>query len=111
MDLMAETGVSELRKMLLDIHGIGPETADSILLYALEKPVFVVDAYTVRVLSNHQIIDPYSVDYHYIQEIIMESLPDDVCLFNEYHALFVRLGKEFCKKRRPRCAACPLEGF
>ena len=111
MELMAEAETAELRRMLLEIHGIGPETADSILLYALEKPVFVVDAYTVRALSHHELIDPESADYHDIQELFMNNLPVDTCLFNEYHALFVRLGKDFCKKRRPVCQKCPLENF
>ena len=111
MDLMAQVETTKLRRMLLEIHGIGPETADSILLYALEKPVFVVDAYTVRALSHHELIDPEFADYHAIQELFMDNLPIDTCLFNEYHALFVRLGKEFCKKRRPVCQKCPLENI
>ena len=111
MDLMAQVETTKLRRMLLEIHGIGPETADSILLYALEKPVFVVDAYTVRVLSHHELIDPEFADYHDIQELFMDNLPIDTCLFNEYHALFVRLGKKFCKKRRPFCQKCPLENI
>ena len=109
MDLMAQAETTQLRQMLLEIHGIGPETADSILLYALGKPVFVVDAYTVRVLSSHELIDPALADYHEIQELFMDNLPVDTCLFNEFHALYVRLGKEFCKKRRPVCHKCPLK--
>lgn len=97
-----------LRNELLTIKGIGPETADSILLYALETPIFVVDAYTMRALLRHDIIDQ-DADYHQVQELFMENLPEDVALFNEYHALFVALGKENCRARRPLCSGCPLE--
>jgi endonuclease-3 related protein len=99
-----------LRKNLLKVNGIGPETADSILLYAGQKPFFVVDAYTKRVLSRHDII-ALDADYHTVQELFMDSLPRDSRLFNEYHALIVRVGKEHCKKTGPRCNACPLKKF
>ncbi|GBE01125.1 endonuclease III [bacterium BMS3Bbin06] len=95
-----------LRKELLDIKGIGPETADSILLYALKRPVFVIDAYTKRVLSRHGILVG-KADYNEFQELFHLVLPEDVVLFNEYHALFVRLGKELCRPK-PRCDGCPL---
>lgn len=101
--------VSRLRRELLTVQGIGPETADSILLYAAGKPIFVVDAYTHRILSRHSLI-PEETDYHEIQALFMDSLPGDPALFNEYHALLVRAGKEYCKKSKPLCAACPLEG-
>lgn len=99
-----------LRESLLSVKGIGPETADSILLYAAQKPIFVVDAYTHRILFRHGLITE-EADYHEIQELFMDSLPEDVQLFNEYHALLVRLGKEFCKKNNPLCAACPIQGL
>jgi endonuclease-3 related protein len=99
-----------LRKNLLKVNGIGPETADSILLYAGQKPFFVVDAYTKRVLSRHGIIAP-DADYHAVQQLFMDNLPRDGRLFNEYHALIVRVGKEHCKKTGPRCNACPLKKF
>ncbi len=99
-----------LREQLLKVKGIGPETADSIILYAAEKPVFVVDAYTHRILSRHGLISEEE-GYDAIQEFFMDSLPGDVRLFNEYHALLVRLGKEHCRKKRPLCKGCPLEGF
>ena len=95
-----------LRDRLLAVNGIGPETADSILLYALEKPVFVVDAYTRRVLSRHGLI-PSSATYQDIQQLFLQQLQPDVPLYNECHALIVRLGKEFCRPQ-PRCAQCPL---
>ncbi len=98
-----------LRKELLGVKGIGPETADSILLYALEKPFFVVDAYTKRVLSRHGLISE-KASYEEIQRLFMDHLPHDEKLFNEFHALFVQVGKMVCKKI-PRCEICPLEGF
>ncbi len=99
---------SVLRKKLLGIKGIGPETADSILLYAGGIPVFVVDAYTYRVLSRHGLV-PEETTYDEIQELFTDSLPEDAHTFNEYHALLVKVGKEHCKKRDPRCNGCPLE--
>lgn len=97
-----------LREQILTVKGIGPETADSILLYAGGKPVFVVDAYTHRIFARHNIIAEED-GYYEIQEHFALSLPEDVELFNEYHALIVRLGKEFCKKSKPQCSRCPLE--
>jgi endonuclease-3 related protein len=99
-----------LRQQILTVKGIGPETADSILLYAGSKPVFVVDAYTHRIFARHDIIAEED-GYYEIQEYFALSLPEDVELFNQYHALIVRLGKEFCKKSRPLCSLCPLEKF
>jgi endonuclease-3 related protein len=107
--LFAEDTAS-LRTLLLSVRGIGPETADSILLYAAERPVFVVDAYTHRILSRHALIAE-EADYYEIQETFLDELPEDTALFNEYHALLVRLGKEFCKKSTPRCPDCPLDGI
>lgn len=102
--------LSELREALLAVKGIGPETADSIILYAAGKPIFVVDTYTHRILSRHQLIDEDEADYHQIQELFMEALPADPALFNEYHALLVQTGKNYCKKSRPLCDQCPLQG-
>jgi endonuclease-3 related protein len=98
----------DLRRQLLSVNGIGQETADSILLYALNKPVFVIDAYTKRILSRHRFIKD-SAAYGEIQDLFMKNLKADVKLFNEYHALLVRLGKEFCLKNKPRCDICPLK--
>ncbi len=106
---MKKRELRALREELLEVKGIGKETADSILLYALEKPIFVVDAYTYRVLSRHNII-PEDANYDEIQELFMDNLEHDVKLFNEYHALFVRVGKEFCG-RNPDCNNCPLKGI
>lgn len=95
-----------LRRVLLNINGIGPETADSILLYAADRPIFVVDAYTRRIFSRHQIIKE-DIPYDQIQRFFMSNLPRSIKIYNEYHALIVRTGKEFCRKN-PKCAACPL---
>ena len=99
-----------LREKLLAIKGIGPETADSIILYAAEKPVFVIDAYTHRILLRHELIWEES-DYHEMQEMFMTTLPEDPAIYNEYHALLVRLGKEYCLKNNPKCPTCPLQGL
>jgi endonuclease-3 related protein len=107
MKKMRNKDIVSLRNELLMIHGVGSETADSILLYALDKPVFVVDAYTKRVLSRHGIMD-YKDSYNAYQELFHSSLKRDVQLFNEYHALFVRVGKTFCKRQKPICEKCPL---
>lgn len=99
-----------LRQQLLSVNGIGPETADSILLYALNKPVFVVDAYTKRILLRHGLAEE-GADYHEIQNLFMQNSKNEVKLYNEYHALLVRLGKEFCLKSKPKCSICPLENL
>lgn len=109
MKRMKEEPVAVMRAKLLAVNGIGPETADSILLYALEKQVFVIDAYTKRVLSRHNIIHPEAA-YETLQELFHENLEEDAGLYNEYHALIVRVAKEHCRTR-PLCAGCPLEGF
>lgn len=95
-----------LRGELLSVKGIGPETADSILLYALGKKVFVVDAYTRRILSRtgHLRGDE---EYHAIQQFFHSRFRGDVAAYNEFHALFVRHGKEVCNTR-PRCGECPI---
>ena len=95
------------REKLLAVSGVGPETADAILLYAAGHPIFVVDAYTHRIFSRHFLV-PEESDYDEIQSAFMAALPADAALFNEYHALIVELGKGYCKKSAPRCADCPL---
>ncbi len=97
----------QLRGELLAIKGVGGETADSILLYAFERPIFVVDAYTARIVFRHGLIGP-DADYEQLRESFESSLPPDAQLFNEYHALLVKLGKEFCRPKA-RCTHCPLE--
>jgi endonuclease III related protein len=103
---MEREPLGTLRDKLLSVKGIGPETADSILLYALGKPIFVVDAYTRRILLRHGMITG-DASYGEVQDLFMNNLPLDVKLFNEYHALLVHLGKTSCKKD-PKCAICPL---
>jgi endonuclease-3 related protein len=106
---MGREQLAGLRKKLLQVKGIGPETADSILLYGLKKPIFVVDAYTKRILSRHTIVSE-KASYEEIQGLFMEHLPRSERLFNEYHALLVHLGKSLCKKM-PRCDICPLRSM
>ncbi|NQT90311.1 MAG: endonuclease III domain-containing protein [Candidatus Omnitrophica bacterium] len=96
----------QMREILLGIKGIGPETADSILLYALKKPIFVVDAYTRRLFTCQGLVDD-SLGYDEIQSMFMENLPTGSRLFNEYHALIVEHAKRVCKAR-PRCSHCVL---
>jgi endonuclease-3 related protein len=98
--------LAALRAELLSIHGVGPETADSIILYAAGKPSFVIDAYTQRIACRAGLAEP-SLKYHSLRDLFMASLPPDVSLFNEYHALLVRLAKESCRQR-PLCQTCPL---
>jgi endonuclease-3 related protein len=103
---MGREKLGGLREKLLRVNGIGPETADSILLYGLKKPIFVVDAYTKRILSRHEVISE-KASYEEVQKLFMDHLPFNEKLFNEYHALLVYLGKTVCKKI-PRCDICPL---
>ncbi len=100
---------NRLREELLSVNGTGPETADSILLYAGEKPIFVIDAYTKRIFSRHQVM-AYEKSYEEFQQLFMKSLPADVALYNQYHAMLVNIGKDFCRSR-PRCDSCPLNGW
>jgi len=99
-----------LREQLLGVHGIGPETADSILLYAGRRPVFVVDAYARRILERHHLADP-KMSYEDARQFFERNLPQDVPLYNEFHALIVRTGKDYCRASNPRCEECPLERF
>ena len=101
-------GTSRLREELLGISGVGPETADSILLYALDRPIFVVDTYTARVMVRHGLIASDDLDYDRLQDLFVSSLEPDAPLFNEFHALLVMAGKDYCKPR-PKCRDCPLK--
>jgi endonuclease-3 related protein len=107
LDNMFAEDLWPLRAKLLAVKGIGEETADSILLYAGEKPIFVVDAYTRRILQRHDKIRS-DATYKEIQNLFMTNLPHSVPLYNQYHALFVNTGKHFCTKN-PRCEGCPLQ--
>ncbi len=107
--LFASKPLNELREELLALHGVGPETADSMLLYAGNLPSFVIDAYTMRVLGRLGIIDTDErPSYEGARALFHEALPTDVQLFNEYHALFVAHGKDVCKSRKPLCSECVL---
>jgi endonuclease-3 related protein len=104
---MGQTETAQLRQELLLVNGVGPETADSILLYAFHRPIFVVDTYTYRVTNRHALVEE-EVNYQALQDFFMQHLPLDVDMFNEYHALLVKVGKLHCK-RKARCEGCPLE--
>ena len=107
---MFKTDLCQLREELLALKGIGQETADSILLYAGDKPVFVVDAYTKRVLLRHGFIGQ-KADYKEVQSLFMNNLPEDAGLFNEFHALIVELGKSVCRSKKPLCDICPIRSM
>jgi len=98
-----------LREELLSIKGIGPETADSIVLYGYDKCVFVVDTYTCRIMARHLLLE-VGAGYEQVQELFEGNLENNVQLFNEFHALLVRVGKEFCKPKA-KCQGCPLENL
>jgi endonuclease-3 related protein len=104
---MSAQNTAKLREQLLGVHGIGPETADSIILYAANQPIFVIDAYTRRILDRIGIV-PDAPTYTGYQALFMNNLPLDSTIFNEYHALLVQLGKEACRKR-PVCEQCCLK--
>ena len=96
-----------LREELVSLHGIGPETADAILLYAGGQPAFVVDAYTIRVLRRHRLIRA-DAGYEDVRRIAMRALPAEVKVYKEFHALLVAVGKRHCHRRHPDCRGCPL---
>jgi endonuclease-3 related protein len=106
LERLGRAPLPALRRDLLRVPGIGPETADSILLYAAGRPVFVADAYARRVLSRHRIV-PRGIGYEALRALLETHLPRDPWLFNEYHALLVEVGKRHCRSI-PRCEDCPL---
>jgi endonuclease III related protein len=106
---LKQEAMSELREKLLAVKGVGPETADSILLYALDKTSFVIDAYTKRIFSRHGLARNHET-YDRWREIFMRALPKNRDLYNDFHAQIVRTGKEHCRKI-PRCERCPLRRF
>jgi endonuclease-3 related protein len=107
---MESEELGSLRHELLSVNGIGPETADSILLYALGKPVFVIDAYTKRILHRHRLCSEEAT-YDELQEIFMDNLKHEAKLFNDYHAQLVEVGKTYCRPQNPRCDECPLNSW
>ncbi|MCX7046603.1 MAG: endonuclease III domain-containing protein, partial [Candidatus Sumerlaeota bacterium] len=106
LDRLEEVDDATLRSELLATHGVGRETADSILLYALERPVFVIDAYTLRIGARHGWF-PEGTKYEEARSFFERSVRRDVALYNEYHALLVAVGNRYCKPK-PACAGCPL---
>ncbi len=109
VDLLLEEKTEALREGLLSVKGVGAETADSILLYAARRPVFVIDAYTYRILNRHGLVED-QIDYYGLQSLFKDNLPEDEALFNEFHALIVRTGKDLCRGK-PLCDSCPLKGW
>jgi endonuclease-3 related protein len=109
VEAMREEDPWVLRRRLLAVHGIGRETADSIVLYAAGLPLFVVDAYTRRIFSRLGFVEG-GLGYDEIQRFFMDRLPRDAALYNDYHAQIVRLGKDVCRPR-PRCDECPLDAL
>jgi endonuclease-3 related protein len=107
LEAMFRTDLATLRAELLGTSGIGPETADAILLYAAGRPTFVVDTYTHRILARHGWIG-YDADYDELKDYFESGLPQEAGLYNEYHALLVRVGKDYCRKTNPKCEECPL---
>lgn len=110
LDKMFQTPLYVLRDELLKVKGIGPETCDSILLYAGYKEIFVVDAYTVRIFTRLGFLRG-DEKYPQVQEFFMRNLPEDVDLYNQYHALIVKLGSECCSLRKPKCSECVLKDY
>jgi len=104
---LAARDMADVREELLGVSGVGPETADCILCYALGMPSFVVDAYTRRILSRHGLV-PEDIPYEELRDYFMDVLDPDTGLFNDFHAQLVRVGNLYCKTRNPQCAACPL---
>ena len=106
LDRLFALDVATMRKELLSVHGVGEETADSIILYAAHQPIFVIDAYTRRIITRLG-LGPQKETYSSFQALFMDNLPHDEALFNEYHALLVQHGKTVCRKP-PVCTGCCL---
>jgi endonuclease-3 related protein len=110
LNKLKKAGAASLRKKLLSVKGIGPETADSILVYAFSKPVFVVDAYTRRIFSRHGLAGK-DASYDEVQSVVHENFPTVYRKLNQFHALLVETGKRFCKKKKGLCKECPIKGL
>ncbi|WP_027192521.1 endonuclease III domain-containing protein [Fundidesulfovibrio putealis] len=110
LGLLAERDMADVRGELLEVSGIGPETADSILCYALQMPSFVVDAYTRRILSRHGLL-PEDADYEETRDFFMDVLDPDPALLGDFHAQLVGVGNQYCKTRNQLCDTCPLGSF
>jgi len=110
LSILADRDMHAVRAELLEVKGVGPETADSILCYALNMPSFVADAYTRRILNRHSLL-PEDADYDEIRDYFMDVLDPDPALYNDFHAQLVRVGNRWCKKGKPLCEECPLCSF
>lgn len=110
LDSLFALSPTAVRRQLLELQGLGPETADAILLYAGRRPFFVADAYTRRILSRHGLL-PTDANYAQAQRFLHQHLPQDQSLFNEFHALLVEAGKKYCRRKAPECDGCPLERY
>ena len=108
LNLFFKNNIGTLRNGLLSINGIGPETADSIILYAAKMPIFVIDAYTKRIMNR---LGHKEKKYDELQKLFMDNLKNDEKLFNECHALLVELGKNYCRKNNPLCGNCPINKY
>jgi endonuclease-3 related protein len=109
IEAFLDRSVWTLQGELIGINGIGRETADSIILYAAQKPTFVIDRYTCRMMVRHSLICPED-DYQGAKDLFESSLPEDLELWKDYHAQIVAVGKQYCRPKA-RCAGCPLESF
>lgn len=109
LNKMFQTPLDVLREKLIKVRGIGPETADSILLYAGYKRIFVVDTYTIRVFTRLGLLNG-DEKYHEVQAFFMKHIPHEVALYNQFHALIVKLGSNCCSGKKPKCGSCVLNG-
>lgn len=107
LDSLFRLDLENLRKILLSLKGIGKETADAIILYAANKPIFVIDAYTIRIFSRIGFFNQ-NTGYDEAQRFFHHNLPQDLYLYNEYHALIDALGQNICKAKNPNCYLCPI---
>ncbi|MCD6533082.1 MAG: endonuclease III domain-containing protein [Deltaproteobacteria bacterium] len=110
LNQLKEKTTPDLRTWFLALKGVGPETADSILLYAFKRPSFVIDAYTLRIGKRHQWL-PATANYDKAQSYFTNQLQADPAIFNEFHALLVQIGKNFCRPQNPVCKNCPLLNY
>lgn len=110
IELLRKRDTAELRDKLLSVKGIGPETADSILLYAVDKPVFVVDAYTRRIFSRHGLVKE-DVGYEELRAMVEAVFPGEKRVFDQFHACLVETAKNYCRKKAGLCGECPLGGL
>jgi Uncharacterized protein related to Endonuclease III len=110
LDNLFNRDIQTLREILLNFNGIGRETADSIILYAAEKPIFVIDAYTKRIMYRVYNIDE-NIDYDLLRQYFEKELDTNLNLYKDIHAQFVALGKNYCKKNNPICDGCPLKNY